>query len=99
MGREGRCRWWVAGAGAGRSDEGPALHDLDDEVLARAQRLVAVRGAALRAAQVQVAVQPDAELAAEGNNHVQLQCANKNHHHRQSQINNYSQIIKRLIST
>lgn len=46
------------------SDEGPALHDLDDEVLACGERLVAVRGAALRAAQVQVAVQPDAELPA-----------------------------------
>lgn len=50
----------------GRSDEGPALHDLDDEVLARRERLVAVRGAALRAAQVQVAVQPQPELAAAG---------------------------------
>lgn len=49
-----------------RSDEGPALHDLDDEVLARGERLVAVRRAALRAAQVQVAVQPQPELAAVG---------------------------------
>lgn len=48
---------------ARRSDEGPALHDLDDEVLARRQRLVAVRLAALCAAQVQVAVQPQPELA------------------------------------
>lgn len=47
------------------SDEGPALHDLDDEVLARGERLVAVRRAALRAPEVQVAVQPDAELTAE----------------------------------
>lgn len=54
----GREVWLRAG---GRSDEGPALHDLDDEVLARGQRLVAVRLAALRAAQVQVAVQPQAE--------------------------------------
>lgn len=50
--------------GAGGSDEGPALHDLHDEVLARRQRLVAVRGAALRAPEVQVAVQPQPELAA-----------------------------------
>lgn len=41
-----------------RSDEGPALHDLDDEVLASGERLIAVSGAALCAAQVQVAIQP-----------------------------------------
>ena len=49
--------------GLGSSDEGPALHYLDDEVLAGGERLVAVRGAALRAPQVQVAVEPDTELA------------------------------------
>lgn len=49
---------------AGGSDEGPALHDLDDEVLARREHLVAVRGAALGAAKVQVTVQPQSELAA-----------------------------------
>lgn len=54
---------------ARRSDEGPALHDLDDEVLARRQRLVAVCLAALRAALVQVAVQPQPELAAAQTEH------------------------------
>lgn len=59
--------------GGGDSDEGPALHDLDDEVLSRGERLVAVRVAGLRAAQVQVAVQPQAELAAEEDKKAMLQ--------------------------
>lgn len=62
--------------GARRSDEGPALHDLDDEVLARRQRLVAVRGAALRAPQVQVPVQPQTEFTA-GNIRNTLQSSNR----------------------
>lgn len=54
-GAAGRRAMRVAGC-ARRSDESPALQDLYDEVLARRQRLVTVRGAPLRAAQVQVAV-------------------------------------------
>lgn len=48
-----------------RSYEGPALHYLDDEVLARRQRFVAVRRAALRTSQVQIPVQPYAKFTAE----------------------------------
>lgn len=41
---------------AARSDERPALHDLNDEVLASRQRIVAVRLATLSATQVQVSI-------------------------------------------
>lgn len=53
-----------------RLDESPALEDLDDEVFARGQRLVAVRGAGLSASLVQVSVQPDAKLTTGKNNNM-----------------------------
>lgn len=64
-----------------RSDEGPALHDLDYEVFARRQRLVAISGAALRAPQIQVTVQPQTELAAVYDNTYILRILDKKHTH------------------